>query len=363
MKPLVVVTSRLSTEKNVGGVEAVAEGLIAHLRNLRPDWNVQPISAFEKRTFWNSLPIVGDVLASIAFLRKSRHAGAIVLHGTEYALPLALFTRYAKRTVAVWHGTRAHEIRAQSPHVGLLLSLYTRIENAIQGLGFRFGKQVAITPIVVEEMKAVYGRLPADVNVIPNGMPKSDHIEPRQSSDAYVVVWSGTTPYKKGLDIALAACRIARERIPNLELRVLGQRSGPSNSDWVRWLGTVPRELSRLEVASAQVFLSTARYEGFSIAILEALSAGTPVIASPASGWLVEGVGEVVHGYEPSRYAEALWRFFESPPQRSAVLQRIAQYRRDFAWDSVASSYADLVAAVLHQPTTIAPTADGTKTI
>lgn len=358
MRPLVVVTSRLSLEENVGGVEAVAEELVTHLGRLRSDWNVKSVFAFKKKTRFNSLPVVGDVLASIALLRKSRDAHAIVLHGTEYALPLALFPWYAKKTVGVWHGTRAYEIRAQSPRIGLRLSLYARIENAIQGLGFRFRKQVAITPTVVEEVKAIYGNVPSEITVIPNGMPEIEDVESRRSSDAFVAVWSGTTAYKKGLDIALEACRIARERIPNLELHVLGQRSGPSCEDWVRWLGTLPRERARSEVASADVFLSTARYEGFSIAILEALSLGAPVIASPASGWLVEGVGAVVRNYDPHAYADALCRLSESPPERSAVLQRTAKYRRDFAWDFVASRYADVVAAILAQPSTTARIAD-----
>jgi glycosyltransferase involved in cell wall biosynthesis len=175
--------------------------------------------------------------------------------------------------------------------------------------------------------------------------PEDYPIEPHSE---FRVVWSGTTTRLKGLDIAIAGCRKAREAIPSLRLHVVGLCSKESQSEeWVRFYGLVDREVARGIVANADVFLTTSRYDSFPIAILEAFALGVPVIGSPPSAWLVRGIGTAVDDLDPASYALALENVFKMPPARESLLLQANTLRQRFDWDAIARSYCEQIAAIV----------------
>lgn len=130
---------------------------------------------------------------------------------------------------------------------------------------------------------------------------------------------------------------------------MVGTSDDGSGNPWITWHGIVSRDQALEITARADVFLAPSRYEGFSIAVLEALALGTPVIVSPVSGWFVDGAGITVESYEPRSYAEALWQMFDAPLERAKVMECAKRLRQDFSWEAAAAAYAEEIAKILER--------------
>lgn len=104
----------------------------------------------------------------------------------------------------------------------------------------------------------------------------------------------GRLSYEKGLDILLEAIGLLADQRIHLTILGDGQLRGSLEklardlgiSDRVRFLGFVPNPYMYMAQASALVLSS--RFEAYPNVVLEALACGTPVIATPAPGGIVE---------------------------------------------------------------------------
>ncbi len=117
---------------------------------------------------------------------------------------------------------------------------------------------------------------------LPHALDVSTEVRPRQSRSA-TVVCVGRLTYQKAPDTVLdLPQRLSDHGVPancvwvgdgDLEMRGRLEHHGWTVTGWVD-----SSEVGRL-VESAAALLHPARYEGFSLAVVEALSHGTPVIA------------------------------------------------------------------------------------
>jgi glycosyltransferase involved in cell wall biosynthesis len=128
----------------------------------------------------------------------------------------------------------------------------------------------------------------------------------------------GTICLRKGHQYLFRAFELVKKQLPNAELICLGNVKSDFRKEWPRWQKTFthilhlphPELAALLQTCTAFVFPS--QEEGFARAIVEAMAAGLPIIASPESGatTLVEdGVeGFIVRGRDPQHIAEAMLR-------------------------------------------------------
>ncbi len=132
------------------------------------------------------------------------------------------------------------------------------------------------------------GRSEETVVVVGNGHRWSDlpaAAPPDREQFALVV---GTLSTRKNLAALLAAWPAIRHRYPALRLRVVGATGGrlfadgvrPERIDGVDVLGYVDDSTLDHLYAHASVFIAPSLYEGFDIPVLDALTVGTPVVAS-----------------------------------------------------------------------------------
>jgi glycosyltransferase involved in cell wall biosynthesis len=123
---------------------------------------------------------------------------------------------------------------------------------------------------------------------------------------------------QKGLDVAVHALATVRARHPDVELVVLGE--GPERAPLealgqelavpVRLLGRVPDVAAWLRRAA--LLVHPVRWEGFGLAVLEAMVAGLPVVASRVSSLpelVVDGeTGVLVEPNDPAALAAGIER-------------------------------------------------------
>jgi len=143
---------------------------------------------------------------------------------------------------------------------------------------------------------------------------------------------------QKGLDVAVRALPAVRERHPDTVLVVLGE--GPERArlegDGVCLLGRVPDVGAWLR--RAELLVHPARWEGFGLALLEAMLAGLPVVATSVSSIpeiVVDGeTGLLVPPDDADALAAAIVRVLDDPNGYGAV--GLARARAEFSVDRMA---------------------------
>ena len=129
---------------------------------------------------------------------------------------------------------------------------------------------------------------------------------------------------RKRLDVLLRAAALLRDRIPRLEIRIVGD--GPEYrklqqicldlrlESTVRWLGHVSTPVLASEYNRADIFCLPSAQEGFGIVFLEAMAAGKPIVAARAAA-VPESVrhGILVEPGDPEALTEGIVRLYRDP--------------------------------------------------
>jgi glycosyltransferase involved in cell wall biosynthesis len=106
----------------------------------------------------------------------------------------------------------------------------------------------------------------------------------------------------------------------------------------VRWLGHVPFEDLPALLNGADLFVYPSLYEGFGLPPLEALSCGTPVVASSSTSLpeVVGDAGVLVDPLSVEQLAEAMRRVLTDAPLRAALRDKALRRAQTFSWEKTA---------------------------
>lgn len=198
-----------------------------------------------------------------------------------------------------------------------------------------------------------------EIPIIPNGVRWQDYaIEAREWSPPRLLS-VGRVVYQKGLDLALRALadlqdlewewHIAGDGPYRTTLEALIQEHGLQER--VHFLGWLERPALIEWYRRANLFLFPSRHEGMPNAVLEAMAAGLPVIATRIAGseeLVLDGVtGRLVPPEDAAALREALRPLLVQAGLRrqmgSAALERV---RAHYSWESSAQRYFDLLQQV-----------------
>ncbi|HEY8028010.1 MAG TPA: glycosyltransferase family 4 protein [Gaiellaceae bacterium] len=207
---------------------------------------------------------------------------------------------------------------------------------------------------------AISWGVPADrVSVLPNPAPAVPELAPRDElrrsfgMDGPTLAFAGRLSTQKSLGLALAAV----DAVEGLSLVIAGDGDERARLEalagpHVRFLGPQPRErvIELFRAADASILSSS--WENFPHTVVEALAAGTPVIATR-----VGGVAEVVHDGENGllvpagdgeALAEAVRRYFSDDTLRArlraAAADSVRAYDRDVLFSRIEQALAAVVA-------------------
>jgi glycosyltransferase involved in cell wall biosynthesis len=129
------------------------------------------------------------------------------------------------------------------------------------------------------------------------------------------------------------------EQVPEARFVVAGDGSlrDDLHSTGVTFLGA--RDDARALLARADLLLVSSDSEGQSIAVLEALAAGTPVVSTPVSG-MRELAGVVIAGFDPDSLATAVRELLQDPLRRTNLgAAGAALVRERFSAEAMVDAY------------------------
>jgi len=155
---------------------------------------------------------------------------------------------------------------------------------------------------------------------------------------------------QKGLDVLIDSVAILRRRgtTPRARFFIVGdgelreqleaQIARLDVGDEVHMVGARPPDEVPDWLACADVFVLPSHYEGMSLAVLEAMATGLPVVVSRVSG-TAELVPDAEHGsvVEPGDaegLADAVIALLGDPERRRRMGERAGEHARSFSWDA-----------------------------
>jgi glycosyltransferase involved in cell wall biosynthesis len=268
-------------------------------------------------------------LRHLAVVRAIRRAArdADRVYATTMVRRAAIGAALARRPLVVkLVADEAYERERRSGHFDGTLEefqeapggLRVRLLRATRTAALRRARRVLVPSAYLRAIALAWGLEPARVAVVPNpappipSSPTRDEARTMLGIEGPAVGVAGRLTRQKALEDAVAALA----RVPAIELLVLGD--GPERSDLerraaeigvagrVRFLGAGSRDDVLALFRAVDLALVTSAWENLPHTLLEALAAGTPVVATA-----VGGIPEVVRDGEngllvPPRDVEAL---------------------------------------------------------
>ena len=215
------------------------------------------------------------------------------------------------------------------------------------------------------------------ITVIPNGVGREFHpMERFEDSLAYqellrelkitpgtnIVLYVGSDHPRKNLPVALAAFAAARKRLPQSVLVKIGAAGLPAGRvatleaidqlklrDHVRFIDTISTEKLNQLYNLADVLFFPSRFEGFGLPPLQAMAAGTPVVASNVTS-IPEVVADAAVMHDPDTidaFAESLARVLTDQQFANDLRTKGLERAKAFSWDRAAAQVAEVYTRVV----------------
>jgi phosphatidylinositol alpha-1,6-mannosyltransferase len=259
-------------------------------------------------------------------------------------------------------------VSLQGPDVPGFEARYNYLYPALKPLLRRVWRDAhAVLAISREHRELARRTLPGlAIPIIYNGVETDVFAPRREASAALRLLCVGRLIERKGQQHLLRAFAQLCARFPGqgLQLSLVGTGDNEQPlrrlaaelgvAGRVDFTGFVDRDGMPAVYNRADIFVLPSESEGMSIALLEAMASGLPVVVTATGGTdeLVtpELNGLVVPWADVGRLAEALARLVAQPELRAAMGERSRERARAFAWDEIARQYVELMSAAAYAP-------------
>jgi phosphatidylinositol alpha-mannosyltransferase len=236
--------------------------------------------------------------------------------------------------------------------------IFGRVVNRLDG-------RIAVSPAARDYMSTYF---PGTYQVIPNGVDVALFGNPAlppipQFSAGLNILFVGRLEPRKGFRYLLQAYARVKTVLPQARLLVVGPYTAADRTPFerelcrlrlgdVHFIGYVPDDELARYYRSSQVFCAPSTgFESFGMVLLEAMAAGTPIVASDIDGYRavvshkVEGL--LVPPKDTIALADALIYLLQRPDLRQAMGRRGQATASRYTWDQVASQVLDYFYDVL----------------
>jgi glycosyltransferase involved in cell wall biosynthesis len=298
-----------------------------------------------------------------------RNGYRVVRRGSRYSVfPRAVAAELSRRMgpwdglIEIWNGVPWFSpVWCRRPHVVIVHHVHGPMWDQIlprplAGLGRTLESRIApplyrrtqvVTPSgSTREELLELGMRPDRVTAVDNGV--EEFFQPGGVKDAAptVIAAARLAPVKR-FALLLDACEVARRRVPDLQVRIVGE--GPERvtlerwiaehdaAGWVTLVGYVPHESLREEYQRAWVVASASVAEGWGLALTEAAACGTPAVATDIRGHrssVIDGVTGILA--PPERLGDALGDVLADGVLRRRLTDAALARARSLTWDASA---------------------------
>lgn len=230
--------------------------------------------------------------------------------------------------------------------------LYWLGQPIMKRLGKKLHGKIAVSKPALNYISKYF---PAEYKVIPNGIDTS-HYRPdgplrHEYNDGKLnILFVGRLEERKGIDDLIYACSHVKKDFPNFRLIIVGpglklrykyellaKRLLP---DQVVFTGFVPFNLLAEYYRTADIFCAPATGgESFGIVLLEAMSSGTPVVATDIAGYSsvlthrLDGI--LARTTDRQSLADALLTLIHDKALRLKLTENGLATARKYAWESI----------------------------
>lgn len=207
-----------------------------------------------------------------------------------------------------------------------------------------------------EEDQCVFSKIRKGSLVIPNGISIDEKVQslPHEIKDRTIIVYfSAIRTHQKGLDYLLPAIKLFSERKDGgkAEFHFYGSAETEEDlnlmqsyvdccKDHIFYHGLISGKEKKEVLYNSDIFILTSRYEGMPMAVLEALSQGTPCILTPQTN-MADFIKQTESGWVTALNVDAISETIEFAVndylQRHEVLRKNAFMSiKDYNWSKIA---------------------------
>jgi phosphatidylinositol alpha-mannosyltransferase len=280
----------------------------------------------------------------IALRRELRAGNYDVVHVHEPLAPLVGWDAMTFRGAPVVGTFHAYSTKGFPNHVATLLGARRRMNQ----LSAR---------IAVSEAAAWTGRrwFGGEYTIVPNGVDtEAAPTGPKPQSDELRLLFVGRAEERKGLPVLLSAFQALVEHVPS-RLTVIGadpeeisRRVGdPDVMSHIDVLGKVSDSILWRQLGEADLLCAPSLAgESFGMVLIEAMAAGTGVVASKIAGYsdvVTNGVdGILVPPADPQALAEELQLLAHEPERITAMGEAGRRSAERYAWPRIAQEVTEV---------------------
>ena len=293
------------------------------------------------------IPFIGPHQYAIApgVLKEVKNHDLIHLHSSDFFLDILARTRtfHQKSIVLTSHGVYFHTPFARSLKE-IYFQTFTRINLQ------RVSEIICVSQ---HDYKLLNKITPSKkLHLIPNGIDykKSASLD-INNRDSNLLLTVGGLAENKKLDNMLRAFALVKEKKPLTKLVIIGPDRGKLESlkklclklnisDQVTFLGKVKESVLFEYLGKANVWLSSASYEGFGIALLESMAAGCVPVVSPLPAFksiIKNGKeGFITNFNSPDQASKCILRTLDiSSIERRRIALHARNSASQFSWEEI----------------------------
>jgi phosphatidylinositol alpha-mannosyltransferase len=293
-------------------------------------------------------PLAPDASAALRTIRALNDEAFDVVHVHEPLVPgpslTALLVKMAP-VVATFHS--AGESAA-----------YRTFSRQLKWVASRIDIRVAVSKDAVELAQRYIG---GDYEVLFNGIELGDYSSPSTTPRENAIFFIGRHEERKGLSILLEAL----SKLPP-DVRLWIASDGPQTAELktrfasdsrIEWLGRISDAEKISRMGRASVFCAPSLHgESFGVVLLEAMAAGTPVVASNLDGYRNVATDDetalLVETGNVASLASALARVLVDPRLAARLTANGREHAQRFSMDALADRYIEMYERALHMEAT-----------
>ncbi len=362
-------------------MDTYADGVIAGLRVIRPDWEIIELAPypFDRRSQSIVLRAKKAYERFWHFPHRVARQPADLVHIIDHSE--AHIVRWVKKrgtpTVVTCHDLINFFYRDNiqgSVRVPLVSNGLWR--RSLQGMSHA-DHVVSVSSVTAHDMTQLLNINPAQITVVPNAVEpifqtasSSEKEALRQqhgaSPETMCLLNVGTNHPRKNLTIVLQAVNIlVQQGLPVQFWKVSADFNDEQKAfihsqqiePYIRYLGNPDNATLVRLYSAADILVAPSLHEGFGLTLLEAMACGTPVITSNCSAMpeVVADAGILVDPQSKQAIADAVIHLHRDPAYYQTLVARGLTRASQFTWENTAAQIAQIYEHLLAQTNACTP--------